>query len=55
MNKDDKCLRETVMAELRRRRGLPAGDEDRIARDVRADGRVSEAERDRREQRANPR
>jgi hypothetical protein len=29
MTKDDKLLRETVLAELRRRRGLPGDSQDR--------------------------
>lgn len=44
MTKDDKLLRETVLAELRRRRGLGGDGQDRVGRDSADAGRAARSE-----------
>jgi hypothetical protein len=62
MTKDDKCLRDTILAELRRRRGLLGSNEDhsRATEHSRSEGPSSETHAarrygDRREQLINSR
>lgn len=45
MTKDDKLLRETVLAELRRRRGLAGDSQDRARHEPADSDRAAEAER----------
>lgn len=54
MSKDDKCLRETVLAELRRRRGAMDSSEDERARAEALDGRRAAGAGEHREQRLSP-
>jgi hypothetical protein len=57
MTKDDKCLRETVQAELRRRRGLLGRTEDtpRTAHGNDRGGAAATARHERQEPRIGPR
>lgn len=41
MNKDDKLLRETILAELKRRRGLRGKDEERPRPDPAGGGHIA--------------